>query len=415
MLVLLLPGCSVTGGGEPSSGGWQAVADTVGDTIVVRTLSGSLRGEGLLVPEVAIGTLEGPPETQFGNVTALAVGPDGTIHVMDAQGPVLRSYAPDGTYLRTVGRTGSGPGEYRQPDSGLAVLSDGRILVRDPGNARIAVFGSDGEPLDAWLVRGGFTTSRPMYIDREERTWYMLLLDPSADVADWRMGMLRFSARGEPLDTVPAPTSDHVNPFVEARREGGVSRTNVPFTPRFSWTVTPDGGWLVGLSNTYEVEVRRPDGRVLRMAREWTAVPVDPAEKRANEERIARNMRSQLPTWRWNGPPIPDVKPPFQSLHAAADGRIWVLLHREGWKVEDARPDPRGDGMLPEVWRDRVAFDVFEADGAFLGTVRGPDRLTVFPEPVIRGDTVWGLTRDDMDVQRVVRYHVSWGEARAGG
>lgn len=402
------------GGGGGGTGDWRVAADTVGDTITVVTLSGSVRGSGVLVPEVGIGSLDGPPETQFGNINALAVAPDGTIHVMDAQGPVLRSYGPDGRYLRTVGRPGSGPGEYRQPDSGLAVLSDGRILVRDPGNARMAVFAPDGQPLDSWLLRGGFTTSRPLYVDREDRAWYMLLLDPAADLADWRMGLLRYSPLGEPLDTLPAPASDFEGPFVEARREGRVSRTSVPFTPRFSWTVTPGGEWLVALSSEYRLELMRSDGVVVRMGREAARVPVLPEEKRAHEERITRNMRRMLPTWRWNGPPIPDTKPPFQSIHAAADGRIWVLLHGEGWRAEEERPDPAGDGNLPEVWRDRVTFDVFEADGTFLGSVRGPDGLSVFPEPVFRGDTLWALTRDELDVQRVVRYRVQWEDDPGG-
>lgn len=413
-LPLLLAACGGSGGSDGAPGGWVSVSDTLGDTVVVRTLSGSLRGSGVLLEELSIGTLEGPPETQFGNVNGLAVSSDGTIHVMDAQGPVLRSYSPDGRFLRTVGRVGSGPGEYRQPDSGLAVLPDGRLLVRDPGNARIAVYGSDGEPLDSWIVRGGFTTSRPLYVDREGRAWYMLLLDPAADLADWRMGLLRLSPAGEPIDTVPAPVSEHRDAFLEARREGGVSRTSVPFTPRFSWTVNADGGWVTALSTDYRLEVHRPEGGVLRLEREWTPVPVDPAEKRAHEERVTRNMRSGLPTWRWNGPPIPDAKPPFQSIHPARDGRIWVLLHDVGRMVEEARPDPRGDGVIPEVWRDRVRFDVFEADGRFLGTVRAPDGLTVFPEPVIRGDTVWALTRDELDVQRVVRYRVDWDGGAPG-
>lgn len=413
--LLLLVASACAGGGSDVAVELRAVVDTVGDTVIVRVSSGSRMGEGVLVPEVSVGTLDGPPETQFGRINAIAVGPDGTMHIMDGQVPVLRSYGRDGAYLRTVGRAGSGPGEYRQPDSGLAVLSDGRILVRDPGNGRMAVFSAEGEPLETWVLRGGLNTSRPLYVDREDRAWFMLLLDPSADVGDWRMGLLRLSPAGEPIDTLVAPTSDLQGAVVEARRENSVSQSSVPFTPRFAWAVTRSGDWLVGLSTSYQVEVRRQDGSVLRLIREMTPVPVLADEKRANEERITRNMRGMVPAWRWNGPPIPDVKPPFQSIHPASDGRIWVLLHGEGWRAEEARRDPQGEGMLPEVWRERVAFDVFEEDGTYLGTVRAPDGLASFPEPVFRGDTVWALTRDDLDVQQVVRYQVRWGAEEGEG
>lgn len=61
-----------------------------------------------------------------------------------------------------------------------------------------------------------------------------------------------------------------------------------------------------------------------------------------------------------------------------------------------------------------MTFDVFEADGTFLGSVRAPDGLSVFPEPVFRGDTLWALTRDELDVQRVVRYRVEWEDGPEG-
>ena len=39
---------------------------------------------------------------------------------------------------------GEGPGELNSPGGGLAVLTDGRVVVRDPGNQRLQVFSADG-------------------------------------------------------------------------------------------------------------------------------------------------------------------------------------------------------------------------------------------------------------------------------
>ena len=59
---------------DPSTEGPATVTETIGDTTVVRTLSGSVWGaEATLVPEVSIGELDGPEEYLFGWVFSIAV------------------------------------------------------------------------------------------------------------------------------------------------------------------------------------------------------------------------------------------------------------------------------------------------------------------------------------------------------
>jgi hypothetical protein len=134
------------GSGSPEAHEWRAAYDTVGDTLVVRTESGSVWGQDAeLVADLTIGQFEGPDEYMFGRVRSLAVAADGSIYAYDEHARELRKYAPDGTYLATFGRQGGGPGEYEDPDGGLAVLPDGRIVLRDPANARFSVFSAEGE------------------------------------------------------------------------------------------------------------------------------------------------------------------------------------------------------------------------------------------------------------------------------
>ena len=73
---------------------WEAVIDSTGDTVVVRTVAGSVWGDtARLVPEVSIGMLDGPEEYMLGSVVSLAMGGDGTIYAMDRQ---LNISAPEG-------------------------------------------------------------------------------------------------------------------------------------------------------------------------------------------------------------------------------------------------------------------------------------------------------------------------------
>lgn len=408
-------GCS----GESSSErarGWQAVRDSVGDTLVVRTVSGSVWGDtARLVPEVSIGMLEGPPEYTFGQVYSLAVGPDGTIYVVDRHVPALRVYEPDGTYRTTFGRGGGGPGEYQQPDGGLNVLSDGRVLLRDPANARIQVFEPDGTPAGAWRIRGGFNTSNRMIVDSLDRTYTILLMDPEAEVRDWRSGLVRIGPDGTPGDTLLLPDTGFEAPRLEARHEtdGGVnvSINSVPFAPGEFAVLSPRGWFIHGISTEYFLTLLRPDGPI-RIEKDWEPVPVAAGEKREEEDQATRNMRLTEPGWDWDGPPIPDAKPPFRNVYAGEDGTVWVRVSRPGVRRDDPDYDPTDADAVREEWSEPVVFDVFDEDGRYLGAVRPPEDFSLYPHPVFARDRVLATTRDELEVQRVVRYRVALPDGR---
>jgi hypothetical protein len=401
----------------------QVEHDTVGDTMIVRTVAGSQWGTvATLVPEIRIGVFEGEDHYMFGQVRSLAVAPDGSIYAMDSQVPALRKYAADGTYLNTLGREGAGPGEYRGPDGGLAVLPDGRVVLRDPRNARLQVYSASGEPLATWPIRGNFNTSNPMVVDTAGRVYTQILLDPEASVMDWRMGLLAMSpATGEPVDTVAAPTWDYEGPKIVAQHDTGdgtnTSVNTVPFSPSEHWAFSPLGYMVGGISNRYAIDLYHSDGTVLRIERAHDPVSVQAAE-RANREEITRwNMRQTQPDWTWNGPAIPDEKPPFRGLYIGKDGRIWVLLHQPGEQIPEGEIiDGGGEGPNPRPptrWRERPAFDVFEPDGTYLGHVQAPVSLALYPTPTFDGDYVWAVVRDELDVQYVTRFRVDRGSSES--
>lgn len=408
LAIFLISLSAACGGGDTQGGGgeWEAQRDTVGDTVTVRTVSGSVwEGPAELVPEVRIGQFEGPDEYIFGQVSSLAVGPDGTIYVLDSQVPALRVYEPDGTFRATWGREGGGPGEYQRPRA-LGVLSDGRVLVRDPGNGRITVFSPQGEPLDTWPIRGSFSTSRPLYVDHEDNAYYALLLDPEAGLEDWEIGLLRIHPDGTTGDTLRPPSTGFEAPYVEARTENSWSRTSVPFSPSESWHFSPLGYFVSGLSTRYALDLHEPDGTVLRIAREAPPVPVDPGEADQRKDAITRNFQESYGTWRWNGPDIPGEKPPYRSFFLDQAGRVWIALSQPGVEEENPTYDPEDEASQPTVWSEPPLFDVFEPDGRYLGQVRPPTGFSGYPQPVIRGDTVWAVIRDELDVQQVVRFRL---------
>ncbi len=413
LLVLVLPGCDP----GPEQLRARVERDTLGDTLVVRTLDGSAWGAGAtLEPEVTIGVFDGEEHYMLGDIRSIAVAPDGSIYLMDAHVPALRKYAPDGRYLTTFGREGEGPGEYRGPDGGLAVLEDGRVVLRDPRNARLQVYASDGEPAGTWPIMGNFNTSNPLVADTSGRVYTQILLDPGASVQDWRVGLVGYDTRtGEPVDTLPAPTWDYEEDRLIAQHttpDGtNTSISRVPFTPKSHWAFSPLGHMVGGLATRYAVDQYYSDGSVLRIERVTEPVPVQGGERQDEEGRVRWSMRQTQPDWKWDGAPIPDSKPPFRDLLAGRDGRIWVLLHQRAERVPEEEVfdvDPADPNAEPLVrWREPVVFDVFEPDGTYLGQVRGPAGFSLNPTPVFDGDRVWAIVRDALDVQYLTRFRVT--------
>ncbi len=403
--------------GETTSSMAMVLRDSIGDTLIVRTVAGNgWGGEATLVPEMSVGVLDGPSEQIFGSIRSLAVAADGTLFVMDGQVPAVRVFGADGVYRTTLGRSGEGPGEFGQPDGGMVVLSDGRLVVRDPGNARMQVFGVDGEPVATWsVIAGGFQTGRPMIRTQGDTIATPVLVDREVDVTEWTMGLQRVAPSGEIVDTLAIPDAGYEAPMLEARREmdGGssVSVTGVPFAPDEVARLHPDGYFIHGVSDRYAFTLLRP-GDWLRIEREVEPARVGRGEGAEAEASTSRSMRSTDPNWRWNGPAIPDRKPYYENIYPAEDGRIWVLVELEGVERDDPNYDPTDPESIEDRWHARYAFDVFDDHGQFMGRVPIPDEVRTYPTPVIRGDEVWAVTADELDVQRVVRFRLQLPDTR---
>ncbi len=404
-------GCA-TGSAERTEPSWQATVDTVGDTIVVHTTGGSVWGDTMgLTPELTIGVLDGADEYMFGNIQAFALGPAGNVYVLDRQVPVLREYDATGTYVRDIGREGGGPGEYERPAS-LAILPDGRMLVRDPGNGRINVYDAEGTSFTSWRLPSGgtFNTSRPLYIDRSGNSYTMVLLEAGQTPWRWRRGLAHFTAEGNLADTLPVPTWDYEQQIVTAEREGSSSSSSVPYTPQVLWTFSPLGYFVAGLSDSYRIDLFRVDQPRLRIERNWEAVPVLSDERAEREHSIIENFKRNYGSWRWNGPHIPDTKPPFNDITVDSEGRIWVRVSQRGYayrSAQEAQEEEGRTGRPQRRFREHVVFDVFEPTGRFLGTVRAPDEFQTYPAIVTSGDTVWATTEDELGVARLVRFRLT--------
>lgn len=377
-----------------------------GDTTVVRTaLRAETGGPGAWVPEVTIGEVDGPPERVFGRVRAIVAGVDGRIYVLDGQVPTVRVFDADGAYRSSWGRQGQGPGELQGPDAGLIDLPDGRLVVRDPGNARLQLYSPQGDNAGTWPVITGQYINRRAFGLQGDTLLNPDLVNPADPLPEWRPGLVRIAPDGSVLDTLAIPaTGRRAHRFV-ARVGGNAAEIDLPFDATEHWAWHPGGYLVLGVGDEYAITLDRPEGP-LRIEGEVEPVQVSSQEEAQEEERVLNAMRWLDRGWRWDGPRIPDTKPAFSGIWTGRDGRIWVLREGEGYESDDPSYDPEDPFDTEIRWRSERFVDAFEPDGTFLGTAILPRDLDLRVPPVLRGDRMWAVTRDDLGVQRVVRYRL---------
>lgn len=82
----------------------------------------------------------------FGVISGITIDDDGTAYMLDRQLNEILVFSRDGEYLRSIGREGEGPGEFRRP-GGIFMTTDGNIAVVQRMPGKIVVITPDGTPV----------------------------------------------------------------------------------------------------------------------------------------------------------------------------------------------------------------------------------------------------------------------------
>lgn len=402
--LMLLAGC----GGVAADHGDVAVAvDTTADSILVR-ISGDVAGPAVrrLVPEVQIAP--GIDDTTlFTSVWEFDVDRWGRMYVFDNDSRSVLRFAPDGSLIDRIGREGAGPGEFRQ-NGGMVILPDGGLAQWDPRNARITIFDSAGTVQETWPVPGGFSTSNGLYTDRNGRLYLRRPVTPPREGEILgRMGLVALDSGGVFADSLEPPDLEVPREVYVAQQEGGRSSMGSRYAPTYHWGWLPSADFVVAHGGRFEMIVEREGQLPLVIRRELPPVTVAAAELADEEASIIWSLRQTEPGWSWRGPPLPTTKAPLVGLTTTRDGRIWAQVAVPSEEIPAEELTPPRDSTQPVIrHRMPAVYEVFTADGRFLGRVALPPRTRLVDAD---GDTVWGLARDEFDMPAVSRYRIEPG------
>jgi hypothetical protein len=306
----------------------------------------------------------------------LIVADDQRIHILSLEGE----------FLRTVGREGHGPGEFKWVVS-LARFGTDTLAVHDTENLRISFFTPDGDflglvpyaplvpygrPVNGYLtrhsvnqglvgLRGGvvslwrepaFNYTRPT---RTALVWHDLQADTAA--------VLESSWKGERW----------------FRTGGGLGATVQLFEPQVIAALAPDGRFAVGNGIEYCITVHVVmQGGFRRICRDRTPAPVG-AGIRNPDLRWLRPSSRRRCAIRVKEQEISKYLPHFDRMLFDDEGRLWVrTLGEELSNVHPCLLEERDRYLLegaPEFRPPFRTWDVFDELGRFFTTIEIPSNL----------------------------------------
>lgn len=339
-------------------------------------------------PAVSIGGANAEGPYDVGRVTGARRLADGNIVLLNGATSELRFFDGTGRYLRSVGRKGSGPGEFQSPYQLLRHGPD-TLMVQDFSTSRITLVGIGGTfygdvPLHGFF--GGSLIGRlpdgSLLLSASQPVW------PGQQTSGRGrepVQLVRVSRAGAVLDTIGVfPGSETVREVSEHSASVGPAT----FGRSTVFTIA-DSLLYVGDNAEYRVRVFGDGRRLIRII-EKAQLPAPVTAAMVDSEKALRDRRTTDPRWReienrmWALDRLPETLPAYRNIAVDADGWLWVRpysLAQEG----------------------SVTWDVFDASGRLRCAVRLPANLTARE---IGHDDLLGVATDEDGVEQVRLYRM---------
>jgi hypothetical protein len=400
-LFVLLTACSTSDHDEASNAGRSAarVADSAGVRIVEHQLeepsdsSSAWRVGG--EPAWRFESIPRDRERELLGVLGAVFLEGGELVLAHRSKQELLVLDATGAFVRSIGRAGDGPGEFRVLTGPWRVGAN-TIAVYDPRLRRVTWLSTDGELLHSGSI------AKPALPDSASRLWGATGVTTDGTLLVWADA----APRSEPGVDRPAR-------WLVAVDSSGAGRTLGDARPgleRYAMAPNADGFVSMGLSpfaaeplaapcgsdvvtadnQSYAIAHESADGRM------WQRVRARVAPRTADSADYAAAIRAQYPTADVSAESIAPLRlftpsglvPVLRSLQCDEQGNVWVEEH------------PHGDTRLRRII-------VYAPDGERVRTVQMPAALRLL---AVRSDAIAVLAFDEDGQERVEVYRVPSGD-----
>ena len=336
--------------------------------------------------DLEIGRLDGDDPYLFSYIRDVAADEEGRVLAADRQTHEIRVFEPDGGFAFRFGGPGEGPGEMTYPN-GLQFGQEGELWVRESVRYSVFTLGpakAEFQRVLRSLTPGHIGVRDPFTFDAHGQLVAVGPVRGDDDVSLEARLRLRHDGAVDTMimaDAERQSVSQTTVPFNRAGI-GGFMFVHRPFGPQWRHAHANGGTWAEAVTGEYSINYHHPDGTVSVI--EGPALQGPPLSADDREEARSRMDRDIERTGIDKHPfDIPDRKPPLSRMFFDRAGRLWIVkTMAEGATVREA-----------DVWDETV----------LVARYRWPSRVRNEPTPWATESTLYGVTTDSLDVQRVAR------------
>ena len=346
---------------------WRGSIEEINGTIIVKNPEEPLFQEPLftLKEELSIGGADDREEYLFVEMSRIAIDDDDNIYILDRRGAHVKVFDSSGTYIRTIGRKGQGPGEFQNPIE-MFITHDNEMVVEDFANRRLSFYALDGEHLKDQSF--GDKLLGKIAVD-PEGSFYAMTTEYYVPTENGiRIGQYLIKK-----------FDDHLN-FLYTLDSSNVPEQMDHFMYYFMllFDINKDGNIIVGNGRDYILDIFDAGGGLIRkIEKEYN--PVEVTQEAVEEQK--ENMLFQLKT------KIPTHHSAYRSFRWSEDNRIYVWT----W-------DKPADGS-------KYVYDVFDSEGRYISKMS----LSIKPW-ILRNEKLYTLDEDDNGFHVAKRYKVNWNK-----
>jgi hypothetical protein len=316
---------------------------------------------------------------------------DGTLWVLDFKDQRIRRFSAAGKPMASLGRLGSGPGEFRNAN-GFLLHPNGTVWINDPRNARLTVYSDAGQFLRQHTVSPwGWRYRWDGWVERATGA----VADPVPAKSRYAFRMV--AASGTIRDSVAQPScpSGKAPPEASFKAEAKSKATGAvqgpyPFTTGGGAAATGHGTmWCADAGSTRAALVRIPTGDTIATTSIEVPTMTVPAAERDSVVNFLLTTTRKYDVSDFDPMRVRNSKPGIAMLTVDDDGRLWVQ-HAARFRAGNA------------------VFDVHDARGQHLGRVTIPRPLYAqgYLPIKARGNDIWAVVIDDDEVPSVARYRI---------
>jgi hypothetical protein len=317
-----------------------------------------------LMEDLSIGK-EAGDNYLFYRVRDIAVDYEGNIYVADMSDCRVQKFNIRGTYLKTIGRRGHGPGEFESPRKVRIHSETGNIYVLD-GTYSVEVFNRNGRHLKEIRTKNWLADFR---LSNDESIIGTLRI-VSEDQLKASIGTL--NSNGELSESY---AKFPYNRYMD-RREKGVILVYTGYEQELLLAGLSNERFVFGHSREYRLSVIRHSGPLIfKITRD-----IPPVEFSRKEKRKLKKLN------------LGDYKPFFYSIMTDSEGRIYIQTNKT-WNEEKVK---------------EKEVDIYSSNGHYLYAAKLPRNTYV-----IEDGYLYALEVDDEEL--VNRYKIkNWNQIKTG-